>query len=167
MHQFIIFLKEEYNNNINKARSNRKKNKKLLERLKKKNDLDGIVHSLHEAAFEKIDCLECANCCRTTSPIFTDRDIDRLSARFRIRPSLFIVKYLKLDDEGHYVLQQVPCPFLGEDNYCSVYEDRPRACREYPHTNRKNVHQAFDLTLKNAEICPAVARILDKLMAAY
>ena len=62
-----------------------------------------------------------------------------------------------------YVLQTVPCTFLGEDNSCSIYEVRPKACREYPHTNRIKQHQILNLTEKNVEVCPAVYNIVEKL----
>ena len=120
---------------------------------------------LHTEAFETIDCLECANCCRTTSPIFRDIDIDRIARALNVRPAELVEQYLKLDDEGDYVLRTAPCPFLGEDNYCSIYAHRPRACREYPHTDRKNFHQILSLTLKNTLICPAAARVVSRLRA--
>jgi len=126
-------------------------------------DLDGRFHDLHEEVFQEIDCLKCANCCKTTSPIFRDIDIDRLSRHLGIKPGKLIEKHLHLDKEGDYVLNIAPCPFLGPDNYCSVYEARPRACREYPHTDRKNMLQILPLTLRNTLVCPAVGEILRRL----
>jgi hypothetical protein len=70
---------------------------------------------------------------------------------------------LHLDEDGHWVLQQNPCAFLLPDNRCSVYDHRPGACREYPHTNRKKMHQLLTLTARNAEVCPAVWHIVEKL----
>ncbi|MDP4953161.1 MAG: YkgJ family cysteine cluster protein, partial [Flavobacteriales bacterium] len=61
------------------------------------------------------------------------------------------------------VLHTAPCPFLGEDNKCSVYDSRPKACREYPHTDRKNMHQILNLTMKNTLVCPAVNLIVKKI----
>lgn len=154
---------------LKKAASNRKEeHKKLLTGLKKKssNDVDKLFQRLHDEAFEKIDCLQCANCCKTTSPIFYQRDIERLAKHFRIRPSEFIEQYLHIDEDNDYVLNVAPCPFLGDDNYCSVYDSRPTACREYPHTDRKRVQQIFDLTLKNASVCPAVFDILENIRTA-
>jgi len=148
-----------------RAREERKANKKYFRKLARRppRDLDPIVTGIHEAVFEEIDCLECANCCKTTSPIFRDVDIDRIAAHLGIRPGDFVERYLHLDEEGDYVLNSAPCPFLGPDNYCSVYEVRPRACREYPHTDRKNFHQILDLTLKNTAICPAAFAIVRQL----
>ncbi len=133
-----------------------------LKRTKPK-DLDDRFHDLHQEAFAQIDCLTCANCCRTTSPIFYQKDIERLAKALRLRPAKFIDQYLHLDQEGDYVLNVAPCPFLGPDNHCAVYADRPTACREYPHTNRKRMGQILDLTMKNAEICPAVQWMVERL----
>ncbi len=138
---------------------------KWIKKAKKANNriLDEQFHTLHNEAFRKIDCLTCANCCKTTSPIFRDVDIKRLSKRLRMTESKFIDAYLKMDEDQDYVLRTAPCPFLGGDNYCSVYEDRPLACREYPHTDRKNMYQILDLTRKNMEVCPAVSSIMQEI----
>jgi uncharacterized protein len=144
-------------------------NKKLRDKLKKTKpkSLDETFHSLHEEVFSNLDCLECANCCKTTSPIFIQTDIDRLSKIFRMKSSQFIEEYLYRDEEGDYVLKTAPCPFLGTENTCLVYEDRPKACREYPHTNRKNMLGILDLTLKNTLVCPAVQKIFYEIGKDY
>jgi len=147
------------------AEKHKKENKAFVEKLKrlKPKSLDGEVHQLHDEVFEKIDCLTCANCCKTTSPAIYERDIDRLSKHLKIKPSQLIMQYLHKDEDTDYVFTSAPCPFLGADNYCSVYENRPLACREYPHTNRKRFYQVLDISLKNTLICPAVASIFEKL----
>ncbi len=145
-----------------------KSNKKWVSRTRKRppRDLDERFHEQHDLAFERIDCLNCANCCKTTSPIFRDIDIDRLARHLNVRPAELVERYLHLDKEGDYVLNVAPCPFLGPDNYCSVYEARPRACREYPHTNRKNMLPILPLTLRNTLVCPAVAQVMRSLREA-
>jgi len=152
-----------------KAKNAETSNKKLLDKLKrtKPKNLDDVVHELHDEVFEKIDCLQCANCCKTTSPIFYERDIDRVSKRLKMRPSDFIAKYLHIDEDKDYVLNVAPCPFLDSENYCMVYDDRPTACREYPHTNRKRMHQILDLTLKNTFVCPAVFEIVEEVKKKF
>jgi hypothetical protein len=142
----------------------RAKNDKLYKQLKqtKGKQLDKSFHQLHEEAFKKIDCLDCANCCKTTSPIFYKADIDRLSTVVKMKSADFISTYLKIDQEGDYVLQSSPCAFLGPDNKCTVYESRPTACREFPNTNRKGMQQIINLTFNNAEICPAVYNMLER-----
>ena len=100
---------------------------------------------MHEEVFECTDCLKCANCCTTTGPLFTDKDISRIAKHLRIKPFAFTQQYLRIDDDRDYVLKSVPCTFLEEDNYCSIYEVRPKACREYPHTDRKKQNQLLNL----------------------
>lgn len=148
-----------------KAQALKKENKIFFDKLKRLTykNLDTYFQEVHEEVFEKTDCLSCANCCKTTSPIFYNRDIERLAKHFKIKPGDFIERYLKIDEDKDYVLRQAPCPFLGADNYCSVYEDRPNACREYPHTDRKKISQLLDLTYKNTFVCPAVLEITEQL----
>ena len=118
---------------------------------------------LHEAEFKKTDCLTCANCCKTTGPLFTDKDIERIAKYFKMKSAQFITQFLRVDEDNDYVLQSVPCTFLGADNYCSIYEVRPKACREFPHTDRKKFQQISNLTLKNVEICPAAYNIVEEM----
>jgi hypothetical protein len=137
-------------------------NRKFLTALKKSDPrkVDNDFHRLHEEVFAEISCLECANCCKTTSPIFYPNDIGRAAEALGIRPGVFAEKYLRIDDEGDYVLKSAPCPFLEADNTCRIYEARPKACREYPHTNRKKMVQVLDLAYRNSMVCPAVLEIL-------
>ena len=137
----------------------------LFQKLKKKKpkNLDDIVHRLHQEAFEQFDCLNCANCCASISPIVTDKDAERLARSQKMRTPDFISQHLYMDEDRDYVFRQTPCPFLMADNYCCVYENRPRACREYPHTDRTRFYQILNLTLKNCEVCPVVFAITDEL----
>lgn len=144
-------------------------NKKFVQGLKKNvpDDLDEISSGLHDEIFSRTDCLTCANCCKTTSPIFYERDVERAASFLKIRPAEFVEKYLRMDEDRDYVLTSSPCPFLEADNRCGIYEHRPNACREYPHTKRKRFHQVLDLALKNTLICPAVQEIMEKLRKHY
>lgn len=147
--------------------SEKAEREKYIGKIKKKRpkNLDTLFHEAHENAFEEIDCLKCANCCKTTSPIFRDVDIQRISKKLKMSSEAFEKKYLRKDEDNDWVLQSAPCTFLMADNTCFIYDIRPQACREYPHTDRKRVIQIMDLTLKNAEICPAVSRILGEVRA--
>ena len=147
------------------ASQNKKAHSKLVQQLKKLKpyDVDELFHTQHEHIFEEIDCLNCGNCCKTTPPLLINEDINRISKHLNLSTKTFIEKYVVKDEDSDLVFNQTPCVFLGSDNYCSIYEARPNACREYPHTNRKKMNQILDLTVKNAEICPAVARILDNI----
>jgi Fe-S-cluster containining protein len=158
-------VNEKDRKSIQKAQAEFKSNKKIINGLKKRkpNDIDNYFNDTHEVEFRKMDCLTCSNCCKTTSPIFRDADIRRISKFLKVKESRFVDDYLRMDEEQDYVLKKSPCSFLLNDNTCSIYEVRPLACKEYPHTNRKNMHQILDLTLLNSVICPVVARILDSI----
>ena len=152
----------KYQQDLDNAREQEGELKTFLKRVvkKKPKKLDEKFQGAHERAFEIIDCLECANCCKTTSPIFRDIDVKRISKKMKCSTKEFENNYLQRDEDGDLVLKSSPCTFLNEDNSCSIYEMRPQACREYPHTDRKKVVQVMQLTEKNMLICPAVSKIL-------
>ena len=140
-------------------------NKKYFEKLKKKTpkNLDYVMQEIHEAEFKKTDCLQCANCCKTTGPLFTTADIERISKHFKQKPQQFIDQHLRIDEEQDYVLQSVPCTFLDGENACLIYDVRPKACREFPHTDRKKFQQISNLTLQNVAVCPAAFNIVEEM----
>jgi len=145
----------------------KKENSSFFKQLAKKDPgkVDEAFQLLHEKVFGEIDCLDCGNCCRSLGPRITDADIRRISQALRIKPALLTEKYLCIDEDHDYVFKSMPCPFLGADNYCLIYENRPRACRDYPHTDRRRMQQMLDITLKNTETCPAVFEIVGRLKA--
>lgn len=148
------------------AREAKKENQKYFQKLKKRTPkrLDYLVQEIHEEEFERTDCLTCGNCCKTTSPIFTEKDIQRIAKHLRMKEVKFVEQYLDRDEDDFMVLKSAPCTFLDEsDNSCFIYDVRPKACAEYPHTNRKKFVQLGNLTIKNTEICPATYSILEEL----
>ncbi len=158
-------MSNELKNLVKLAKDKEVENKKFFEKLKKKTpkNLDYLMQELHENEFKKTDCLTCANCCKTTGPLFTLADIERIAKHLKQKPQQFISQYLKIDEENDYVLQNVPCTFLNSENACLIYDVRPKACREFPHTDRKKFQQITELTLKNIPICPATYRIVEQM----
>lgn len=150
------------------AHEKQSENKKFFQKLRKKapKNLDYQVQALHEEAFEQIDCLACANCCKTTGPLFTNADIERIAKHLKMKPQNFINQFLRIDEDNDYVLQQLPCVFLDSQNYCLIYEARPKACREYPHTDRKKIYQIADITIKNTAICPIAYAVVERMKSA-
>jgi uncharacterized protein len=166
---FFIFFAHQMKPSLNiiqkLAKEKHVENKKYFDKLKKNvpKNLDYIMQDIHDNEFKQTDCLACANCCKTTGPLFTTADIERISKYLRQKPKQFIDQYLKIDEDNDYVLQNVPCGFLESDNKCFIYDVRPKACREFPHTDRKKFHQIADLTLKNVAICPAAFNIVERM----
>jgi hypothetical protein len=131
-----------------------------------KNKVLKKLPALNDEAFEKIDCLQCGNCCRNYSPRFKTTDIKRISKHLKMKEGTFIETYLQLDEDGDYVAKTAPCPFLGSDNYCSIYEERPGDCARYPYTHEDVLLKRPQLTIKNSTVCPIVHYVLEKLVLA-
>lgn len=146
-----------------KSAEHQKQYKQLLKRADKNKTLQQLP-ALHEEAFSKINCLECAACCKNYSPRFKTPDIKRISKHLKMKESVFIETYLRLDEDGDYVAKTLPCPFLGADNYCSIYEVRPSDCERFPYTDEDVLLKRANITLKNSTFCPIVFYVLEKLM---
>ena len=137
--------------------------KQFLQKADKNKVLNGLP-ALHEEAFSKVNCLQCANCCKNYSPRFKTPDIKRISKHLKMRESDFIGKYLIVDEDGDFVANTKPCPFLGSDNYCSIYEQRPSDCRRFPYTDEDVFIKRKQLSLKNSTFCPITYYVLEKLL---
>jgi len=125
--------------------------------------MDLVVHALHDKYSASIDCLQCGRCCKELGPRIEEKDVERMAKVLRMKSTDVIAKYFKMDEDGDRVFQSMPCPFLAEDNFCTIYASRPKACRVYPHTDRKRFYQIYNLSVKNAETCPIVYEVLEVL----
>lgn len=148
-----------------KSRERQKLYKQFLARAQKNKVLRQLP-DLHEKAFESVDCLQCANCCKNYSPRFKTPDVKRIARVLGLKESVFIETYLKVDEEGDFVVKSSPCPFLGTDNYCRIYEDRPSDCRRFPYTDEDVLLKRPVLTIKNSSFCPITYFVLEKLLEA-
>jgi Fe-S-cluster containining protein len=148
---------------VKKSQEHQKQYKQLLQRADKNKVLKKLP-ALHNEAFEKIDCLSCGNCCKNYSPRFKTTDIKRISKHVGLKEGTFIETYLKLDTDGDFVVKSSPCPFLGADNACRIYEERPSDCARYPYTNEDVLLKRPQLTLKNSTVCPIVHHVLERLI---
>ena len=149
-----------------KSADKQKVYRKFLQKADKKLVLKQLPE-LHEEAFARIDCLQCANCCKNYSPRFKTPDIKRIAKHLGMKESDFIETFLRLDDDGDYVAKTAPCPFLGADNFCSIYEARPSDCFRFPYTDEDVIVKRQELTLKNSTFCPIVYYVLEKLVEKY
>ena len=139
--------------------------KNFFNKLKKRapKNLDTQVAQIHDEVFEETSCMSCANCCKTTGPLFPKQDIERISKYLGMKPAQFEQQYLLVDDDDDWVLKKTPCSFLAHDNACTIYDFRPKACREFPHTDRKKIYQIAKLTQANMAICPAAFDIVERM----
>ncbi len=151
------------NNWQKKSDEHQKQYRDFLKRPDKKKVLKQLP-VLHEQAFEKINCLECANCCKNYSPRFKPPDIKRIAKYLKMKETDFITTYLRWDEDGDYVVQTKPCPFLGSDNHCSIYDVRPSDCERFPYTDEDVLIKRPHATLKNSTFCPIVYYVLENLV---
>ena len=160
---WTIMVTDSLHNWSKKSAERQKQYKNLLQRADQKRILK-ILPDLHEEAFSKIDCLTCANCCKNYSPRFKTPDIKRIAKHLKMKEGDFVESYLRLDQDGDYVVKSTPCPFLGSDNLCGISEVRPSDCHRFPYTDEDIIVKRQDLTLKNASFCPIVYFVLEKLV---
>lgn len=146
-----------------KSADRQKVYKQYLQRADKNKVLKALP-DLHEEAFEKVNCLECGNCCKGYSPRFKTPDIKRIAKHLKMKDGDLINQYLRVDEDGDYVMRSTPCAFLGDDNYCSIYDVRPSDCERFPYTNEDVIIKRQNITLKNSSFCPAVYYVLEKLL---
>lgn len=151
------------------AVSHFKEHKAIAEKIRKRKiaDLDLLVQQWDEAAFLEVDCLQCANCCKTLGPRLNEADITRLSKFLKLSRNDFVAQYLRIDEDDDFVFQSMPCPFLMPDNYCMVYEKRPKACRDYPHTHQPKFRKNIKVSLENTKTCVVVYQIFRRLAEMF
>ena len=132
---------------------------------KEPEDLDEFVNKLHRTLFREMDCRVCRNCCKTIVPVLTHEDIERISNALGLTIEEFRNEHLK-ESEGEWIVNSKPCQFLTPDG-CSIYESRPKACREYPYTDKKEIIFSLLNLYGNCEICPVVFEIFERLKKKY
>ena len=105
------------------ASDHHSKNSKTVQRIRSGKvissaDLDAVIHEEHHRQFKKIDCLECANCCKTTPALILSDDMDRIAKHLDRSVSDFIQEYIEMDEDGDFIINRTPCPFLDPENKC-------------------------------------------------
>jgi len=126
-------------------------------------ELDAMVQETTDEVWKQIDCLACGNCCRTLQIVVDDKDIQRLSQRLKMTPQQFSRQYVETDSSRTHYLKSTPCSFLGEDNRCSVYADRPQACHDFPYLHAADFRQRTLMTIDNTAVCPIVFNVWQQL----
>jgi Predicted Fe-S-cluster oxidoreductase len=151
----------------NQMRANRSSFRRFLTRLEKTppRGLDLLAVQTDVLVWSETDCLSCANCCKTMTPTFTDKDIKRISAHLHMSEAAFRKKWLKKDRQGDWINTQQPCQFLNlKDNKCSIYEVRPKDCAGFPHHTRRRMVDYMHVFKQNIEYCPATYRLVQRMM---
>ncbi len=130
------------------------------------------THGLNERRFrriaeeieEQIDCTVCANCCKVATARLTERDVERLARHLGVKPPVFVRDYCEESEEEGLILRrnESGCVFL-EGTSCTVYEQRPASCQDFPHLVRgpgSFVSRMWDMP-DRACYCPIVYNALE------
>lgn len=128
-----------------------------------------VTESLEKEVWQEVDCLTCANCCKTMTPTFNAADLKRISAHFGQSVEEFQKKWLRRERSGDrdWLNKTEPCQFLNlKDNKCSIYEIRPSDCAGFPHLPKK-LKEYVHVHKQNLEYCPATYRLVEKMMAKF
>jgi uncharacterized protein len=150
------------------AESRYKRNFNFLRSLKSKDEepVDQAARKLHAEVFSIIDCTRCGNCCRTSNPVFTEQEIERIAQRLGMTGAELIEKhFVACEDEDGMQPKTQPCPLLGADTRCTVYEDRPASCAGFPYTDEEGFACRTYMHAANALGCPAVFYIIERMRA--
>lgn len=152
-----------------KVRYHKKGFKSFLTKILKEQPrgLDKLAAATEKEVWKEVDCLTCANCCKTMSPTFTKTDINRISKHFNQTAAEFTKQYLRKDKIGDMLNKVEPCQFLNlQDNKCSIYEIRPTDCSGFPHLSKKRMVDYIHVHKQNIEYCPATYKLVEKMQAS-
>ena len=152
-----------------KVRHNGKQFKSFLSKLARKNPrgLDLLAIQVNAKVWKEIDCLSCANCCKTMTPTFTPTDIKRIAAHLQTTPKAFKEDWLEFDKkEKDWMNRLQPCQFLNlKTNKCNIYAVRPADCAGFPHLTKKKMVDYVHVHKQNIEYCPATYKMVEKMQA--
>lgn len=150
-----------------KAQTNKSVFRRFLSKLEKQPPrmVAKLTAVLEQETWREVDCLTCANCCKTMTPTFNLADLKRISAHFGQTVEEFKTKWLRKEKkkDGDWLNKQEPCQFLNlVDNKCSIYAIRPADCAGFPHLSKKFSEYAH-VHKQNIEYCPATYRLVEKM----
>jgi len=124
--------------------------------------IDRIVHQLNWEVSSQIDCTKCGNCCKSLKPGITQNDLEVLSKQLNMTTEQIVENYTETNDFGELFFRHAPCKFL-KDKKCTIYEDRPEACRSYPHLHKDEFTFRLFGVIQNYSVCPIVFNVFEKL----
>ena len=133
-------------------------------------ELDAQFLALHKELFIGYDCFKCCNCCRSYGIILDIDEVKRIAAYLGLAESDFIAEYLTEadpDDEKPHKFKSNPCRFLGDDGRCRIQDCKPDVCTGFPYTDQPDRLSSMYSILWNAEVCPVVFEILERLKVMY
>ncbi|HKM09933.1 MAG TPA: YkgJ family cysteine cluster protein [Candidatus Methanomethylophilaceae archaeon] len=96
-------------------------------------DLD-LAYDICEYMHNEFPCEECGKCCYQDLITILPEEVDRVSSAAKIPLGKFMSSYAGIASDGRIMLLQTnPCAFLGKDNGCTIWKDRPQICDDFPY----------------------------------
>lgn len=161
MHNTVIDIAEIKNQTAIKAGENNRFN--IFLKSIANNIIDEKVIQLNSIVSEQIDCMQCANCCKTLHPAVTHAEAKILASEIKTEATVFTNSFLITDEiENINHFKKSPCIFL-DDNRCTCYEKRPASCADYPHLNKPNFKYRMRSVMENYAMCPIVFNVVEIL----
>ena len=144
----------------------RAENSKFRAYLKNHRHSDRRLRKFGEEIEARIDCTQCANCCRVTEVGITDRDVEKLAKFIGLTKDEFLRESTARDEFNDLILKRTEagCVFL-KDNLCTVYQARPQNCANFPHLVRGSGSIASRMWqfVDRAEFCPIVYNWMERV----
>jgi Fe-S-cluster containining protein len=146
---------------------NRNRLRKFLARIEKKPlpGIQAVLPAVEKQVWKEINCLQCANCCKTMTPTYTESDIHRIAAFLNMSKVDFKQKWLRRERGGDrdWMNNNTPCQFLdSRTNLCRIYVVRPADCAGFPHLQKK-LKDYIHVHKQNVELCPATYKMVEKI----
>lgn len=141
-------------------------NKRLRQHMSRHNYVERKLKVIAHKVEAQIECLECANCCKTATARLVDRDIDKVAKAAGMKRDRFLKECTVMTaDEGRILKRsdETGCIFLNGKE-CLVYEGRPASCEDFPHLVRgpgSLMHRMWAMP-ERATYCPITYNTLEE-----
>lgn len=126
--------------------------------------INALAEQFGRQAEAQMDCTTCGACCKDICVPISEEEHACLAKHAGLTPADFASRHMSTSDADEPAMEAKPCVFLN-GTLCSVYEDRPSACRGYPYIGG-DVSTKMISILERAETCPIVFEMLEQLKAA-
>ena len=126
--------------------------------------VDRIALELHQEAFSIVDCNEmCQLLPDAASHCHRRRHRQDRPTSGNNRAGVHRRLPGARRGRGRLPHQDSPCPFLGNDNLCKIYDVRPEKCQGYPFMDRPDFVFMTMTHANNAVVCPAVFYLVEQM----
>jgi Fe-S-cluster containining protein len=129
----------------------------------KASTIDAYVQPMVEKVYAETDCLACGNCCKSLRAPFQKEEVEIIAPYLNCSSSDFLEKYIQeIPLKNYGIMKTNPCLFL-DGNACTIYQQRPSSCADYPHIHHKGFKYRIKSIMENYSVCPMVVSVIEEL----